>query len=241
MQDIALGISKYSTIEESPKDPKDVCANIFRTIAFYFGIGGKIVFMVIVLVTALQNNVLDRYVRSYEVKYMSSIPFPNIYVCNNYDPSPRSSDYPIDRGCTVSVVEQFPGMKSPCMAPYVKKDIRVFNISCLLYGNQTALSKAYTLRINVDFGNGTSATTPWAGGFLLLRDPIYGDDIDEETFSSSRWHILSSNVYYLFHLELELETNDMNFDLEEEDKNAKGDTTKLSPPIQLLLRLGGNC
>jgi hypothetical protein len=229
-KDIALGTAKYSTIEEDPGKLEDIASNWSRFVAFYLGILAAGGLMAYILTFSFQNHVLDRFLSSYEVHHMSSIPFPNIYVCNNYDPSVNSSGYPKDRGCTVSVVQRFPGTKRPCISPYVRKDIRVFNIRCLLYSNQTALSKAYTLRIIVDFGNGTSVTTPWAGGFLFLRDPKYGDDIDEAAFSSSRWYILSSNAYYLFHLELVLRSKNKDFEVEEEDRNALADYDRTQSP-----------
>jgi hypothetical protein len=201
---LALGTPHFPTVQENPTEQNERVSNGCRIFFFYLGALATLAFMAYIVQHSFETNVLHRIIRSYEVKTRTSLPFPNICVCNNYDDSSTSGLYPKDKGCTVFKYS-FSISETPCSAPYIQKDMHLANTTCIVYGNQTAFFLQDSLRIRLDVGNTSSIPTPWTGGFLLLAGP--GEIITEETLFSGRWYLLSANTYYSFHLEMVLVTD----------------------------------
>lgn len=145
------------------------------------------------------NHLLDRVGRRYEVKKMEDPLFPDIYVRSNVPMHPTDI-FPKDQGCfrTSCLSAKSP---RPCALPYVRKNQKVANRSCLLYQGEIARSPADILRIAVDVGREKTVTTPWTGAFMFLMYPDGSKTVSTDDAAASRWFILSPKTYYLIQFE----------------------------------------
>ena len=199
IQEAATGKPYYPTIQKHP--PHGVrAAHLVRVIAFIAGIVAALVFIGWTVYNYVDQDLLDREARWYEVKQLKDPLFPDIYTCNNVPVSGSSNHttdlFPKDQGCfrTSFSSEENP---QPCRNPYVRKNLSVANRSCLLYQGEIAHSLADILRIVVDVGNESTVNTPWEGAFMFLKYPDGDVTVSLSDAASSRWYILSPNRYYL--------------------------------------------
>lgn len=199
---MAMGTPRLSKDPDEPIERKDRIRHGIMMIFFLIGVGAVLSFGIFLANGYRKDDLLSTKTRSYHYVHKRPMPFPNVYVCNNF-PTPGLHDYPKHVNCS-RFSFSFTETPQPCKQPFVKTDVQVANRTCLLYSNQEAYSRTDTWRLTVAVGGQSTIETPWKGAFMILRDPDDGHSIDENIVASSRWSVLSPRRYLLIHLEKEV-------------------------------------